>query len=152
PDPELHLAMVQAYNDWLSEYCSHDPSRLGGIMLLPNRGVDQAVTEIERVLERPGMVGALAGCYPHGDLNLSDDDDPVWPALSEANVPLHIHVKLINDYPTDIYAPGVITEGHVQGDLRFIEAPVRMLQFVVGGVFDRVPDLQIVLAEVDAGW
>ena len=23
-DPELHLAQVQAYNNWLSEFCSHD--------------------------------------------------------------------------------------------------------------------------------
>ena len=48
-DPALHLLMVQAYNDWLIEYCAHDPSRLGAIMLLPNRGVEQAVAEIERV-------------------------------------------------------------------------------------------------------
>ena len=41
--------MVQAYNDWLIDYCSHDPSRLGAIVLLPNRGVDDAVAEIERV-------------------------------------------------------------------------------------------------------
>jgi uncharacterized protein len=152
PDPELHLAMVQAYNDWLSEYAGHDPSRLGGIMLVPNRGVEAAVAEIERVIERPGMVGALIGCYPHGDLNLTEADDPVWRALSEADVPLHIHVKLINEYPADMYAPGVITAGHVEGDLRFINAPVRMLQFVAGGVFDRVPDLTVVMAEVDAGW
>jgi predicted TIM-barrel fold metal-dependent hydrolase len=29
---------------------------------------------------------------------------------------------------------------------------VRMLQFVNGGVFERVPQLHVVLAEVDAGW
>ncbi len=152
PDPEFHLAMVRAYNDWLSEYAEHDPSRLGGIMLIPNRGVDDAVKEIERVIDRPGMVGCLLGCYPHGDLDLSMDDDPVWRAVADRDVPLHIHVALVNEYPSDIYAPGMITQGLVQGYLRFRDVPGRMLQFLEGGVFDRVPALNIVLAEVDAGW
>jgi predicted TIM-barrel fold metal-dependent hydrolase len=152
PDPEFHLAMVRAYNDWLSEYAEHDPSRLGGIMLIPNRGVDAAVAEIERVIDRPGIVGCLLGCYPHGDLDLSVEDDPVWQAIAARDVPLHIHVALVNEYPSDIYAPGVITQGLVQGYLRFRDVPGRMLQFLEGGVFDRVPGLNIVLAEVDAGW
>jgi predicted TIM-barrel fold metal-dependent hydrolase len=152
PDPEFHLALVQAYNDWLSEYCEHDPSRLGGIMLVPNRGVEDAVKEIQRVIDRPGIVGGLIGCYPHGDLNLSEEDEPVWQEIAGRNVPLHIHVALVNEYPRDIYAPGLITEGLVQGYLRFRDAPGRMLQFIEAKVFDRVPDLAIVLAEVDAGW
>jgi predicted TIM-barrel fold metal-dependent hydrolase len=152
PDPDFHLAMVRAYNDWLSEYAEHDPSRLGGIMLIPNRGVDASVKEIARVIDRPGIVGCLLGCYPHGDLDLSIDDDPVWQAIAERDVPLHIHVALVNEYPSDIYAPGMITQGLVQGYLRFRDVPGRMLQFLEGGVFDRVPNLNIVLAEVDAGW
>ena len=151
-DPEFHLEMVRAYNDWLSEYCAHNPSRLGGIMLVPNRGVADAVAEVERVIGRPGMVGCLIGCYPHGDLSLSPEDDAVWEAIAGADVPLHIHVKLVNEKPTDIYSPGVITEGQAAGDLRFLGAPSRMLQFVNAKVFDRVPNLKIVLAEVDAGW
>ena len=76
-DADLHLQMVQAYNDWLIDYCAHDPSRLGAIVLLPNRGVDQAVAEIERVAGRTGVVGALAGCYPHGDRDIALEDDAV---------------------------------------------------------------------------
>jgi predicted TIM-barrel fold metal-dependent hydrolase len=152
PDPEFHLAMVRAYNDWLSEFCEHDPGRLGGVMLVPNRGVEAAVQEIERVIERPGIVGCLVGCYPHGNLDLSKDDDPVWHAAAERQVPIHIHVALVNEYPRDIYAPDTISEGVVMGYLRFRDVPNRMLQFLLGGVFDRVPDLTVVLAEVDAGW
>jgi predicted TIM-barrel fold metal-dependent hydrolase len=151
-DPVLHLALVQAYNDWLSEYCSYAPGRLGGVMLVPNRGVDDAVAEVKRVLGTPGIVGALIGCFPHGDLDLADEDDAVWHTVADTGLPLHIHVKLVNELPRDIYSSPTITEGHVEGDLRFLQAPVRMLQFVNGGVFDRVPQLQVVLAEVDAGW
>jgi uncharacterized protein len=31
PEPDRHLVMVQAYNDWLAEYASHDTRRLGGV-------------------------------------------------------------------------------------------------------------------------
>lgn len=151
-DPKFHLAMIQAYNDWLAEYASHDPSRLGGIMLIPNRGVEDAVAEIKRVAGMPGIAGAVAGCYPHGGLDLAPEDDPVWHALVEARLALHIHVGLVNEPPKDIYAKGGVTEGHAAGDLRFLQAPMRMVQFLSAKVFDRVPDLQVVMVEVDAGW
>jgi len=151
-DPGLHLALVRAYNDWLAEYCGHEPGRLGGIALVPNRGVDDARREVERIVKEPGIVGVLIGCFPHGDLDLADEDDAVWRAVAEAGVPLHIHVGLVNEFPRDIYAAGTVTEGHAQGDMRFLQAPVRMVQFVNGRVFDRVPGLHVVLAEVDAGW
>jgi predicted TIM-barrel fold metal-dependent hydrolase len=152
PDPELHLQMVQAYNDWLIEYCSHDPARLGAIVLLPNRGVDQAVGEIKRVAGRTGVVGALVGCFPHGDKDLELEDDRVWEALVDAGLPLHIHVGLVDEAPTDIYAPGKASVGHAAGDLRFLQAPTIIVQFLNSGVFDRVPGLDVVMVEVDAGW
>jgi predicted TIM-barrel fold metal-dependent hydrolase len=152
PDPELHFALVQAYNDWLLEFCSYEPSRLGAIFLVPNRGVEQALAEIDRLAGRTGVVGALVGCYPHGDTDIADDDDPVWRAVADAGLAAHIHVGLVNEYPTDIYATGRITVGHAAGDLRFLKCPPIMVQFLNSGVFDRVPELKVVLAEVDAGW
>jgi predicted TIM-barrel fold metal-dependent hydrolase len=151
-DAELHLAMVRAYNDWLIDYCAYDPSRLGAIILLPNRGVEQATAEIERVAGRAGVVGALVGLYPHGDKDLDVEDDKVWQALVEARLPLHVHVKLVDEPPEDVYAPGRISAGRAAGDLRFLDAPAIMVQFLNSGVFDRVPGLDVVMVEVDAGW
>jgi predicted TIM-barrel fold metal-dependent hydrolase len=151
-EPDLHLAMVRAYNDWLSEYASHDPSRLGGVALIPNRGVDQAIDEIRRVARMPGIVGLLIGCFPHGDTAISPDDDPVWAAAVDAGLPLHVHVKLVDEYPEDIYAPDRISLSFAARDLRFLEAPAVMVQFLNSGVLDRVPGMKVVFVEVDAGW
>jgi uncharacterized protein len=151
-DPALHLLMVQAYNDWLIDYCAYDPARLGAIVLLPNRGVEQAVAEIERVAGRPGVVGALVGLFPHGDRDLAAADDAVWHALVAARLPLHIHVGLVDEPPEDVYAPGRITAGRAAADLRFLQAPTIMVQFLNSGVLERVPDLDVVMVEVDAGW
>lgn len=146
PDPEFHLALVQAYNDWLIEYCSEDRNRLGALPMLPNRGVAQAITELERVIERPEVKGVLIGCYPHGDTEIEADDDPLWKAVAASGLPLHIHVSL-NDT-----APSGQGGTKLPGDLRMYDAPRRILQLIWSGVFERFPDLQVAVVEVDVGW
>jgi predicted TIM-barrel fold metal-dependent hydrolase len=46
---DYHVAMLQAYNDWLSEYVGDAPERFGGLAILPNRGVERAVAELQVV-------------------------------------------------------------------------------------------------------
>ena len=105
-DPEFHLAMVQAYNDWLSEYVAYAPERFGGLALLPNRGVEGAVAEIERVLDRPGIRGVVMGCYPNGTLeHRSPRTTRCSGTLAEAGVPLSIHVSLTQAMPSAHRSP-----------------------------------------------
>ena len=106
---------------------------------------DLAVAEIERASQLPGIKGALLGCYPHGTLELEAQDDPVWEALAVRNLPVHLHVALVNEMPG-------VNESKVPGDIRFFDAPKRVLQFVWNKVFDRFPTLKLVVVEVDVGW
>lgn len=145
-EPDFHLALVQAYNDWLLQFVAEDPSRLGAIVLVPNRGLDMAAAEIERLARQPGVKGALVGCYPHGDLEINDDDDRIWKQLVDVGLPLHVHVSMVNSMPTTQAGT------KLPGDVRFYDAPQRLLQFIWSGVFDRIPELQLVIAEVDCGW
>jgi predicted TIM-barrel fold metal-dependent hydrolase len=145
-DPEFHLSLVQAYNDWLVEFCSEDPSRLGAIVIIPNRGLDQASAELDRLAGNRAVKGALIGCYPHGDLDIKLDDDAIWNQVVDAGLPLHVHVSMVNSMPST--QPGT----KYPGDVRFYDAPQRVLQFIWSGVFDRIPELQLVIAEVDCGW
>ena len=144
-DPEYHLAMVRAYNDWLSEYVEHAPERFGGLAILPNRGVEAAVAETDRVLDRPGVRGVVMGCYPNGTLALQPEDDKVWARLEERRVPLGIHVSLTQTMPAAHRAK-------LPGYGRFFDAPNRMIEMIFEGVFDRFPELEVVFAEVDFGW
>jgi len=145
-DVEYHLAMVRAYNDWISEFAAHAPARFGGLAMLPNRGgVGACVAEIGRVLDRPGMRGVVMGCYPNGSLSIEPEDDQVWGALAERGVPLGIHVSLTQQMPA-------AHRSHLPGYGRFFDAPNRMIELVMAGVFDRFPQLDVVFAEVDFGW
>ncbi len=145
PDPDLHLAMVRAYNDWLSDYVAHAPERFGGLVLLPNCGSAAAADELRRVAGRAGIRGAVMGCYPNGTLEVTDEDDNVWDTLVELRFPVSIHVSLGRTMP----------EAHrssLPGYGRFFDVPNRIVQMIFSGMFDRFPGLQVVCAEVDCGW
>ncbi|MBV8084624.1 MAG: amidohydrolase [Chloroflexi bacterium] len=145
-DDELHYEMVRAFNDWESEFCGYAPDRLGGTALLPNRGAKGVLAEIERVSHMPGFVGFLLKRYPNGGLTITPEDDAVWEAIEASGKPLTIHVGLITGMPGRGTAQQLPVTGH------FHDAPVRMLQFIFGGVLDRFPKLRIPLIEVDCGW
>jgi len=144
-DPELRLALVRAYNDWLSEYCGVAPARFAGQMLVPNCGAATAVEEIERIAGRPGMQGALLQAWPHGAVEPSDEDDAVWEVLVDKGWPLSIHVTLSTSMPTAHRAK-------LPGYGRFMGTPGVLVDMMFAGMFDRFPELQVVVAEVDCGW
>ena len=146
-DTEYHLAMVKAYNDWISEFVAYAPDRFGGLAILPNRGgVGESVAEIERVLDRPGMRGIVMGCYPNGTLAIEPEDDQVWGCARRARRPAR-HPRVAD---ADACRPR--TGRSCPGYGRFFDAPNRMIELVIAGVFDRFPELDVVFAEVDFGW
>ncbi|MDW3214609.1 MAG: amidohydrolase family protein [Ilumatobacteraceae bacterium] len=145
-EPDFHLAQVQAYNDWLHEYASYDLRKFRALPILPNRGVDQALAEIERVGGRPSTGGFVIGAYPSGELTPQPEDDPVFAALEERNITLNIHVSLKNTMPVQKNLLALPAAG------RFTGATTHLIDLIFSGVFDRFPALQLVFAEVDCGW
>jgi predicted TIM-barrel fold metal-dependent hydrolase len=146
PDDEYHLAMIRAYNDFVSEYVGYAPDRFCGLAFLPNRGgVKAAVAELERVIDRPGMRGALSACYPNGTPVMQPEDDYLWAAVTEHKIPYNIHVAI------GLMAPRP-HKAKLPGYGRFFDAPNRLIEFIFNGVFDRFPTLDVAFAEVDFGW
>lgn len=145
-DADLHHEMVRAYNEFMSEFCATQPDRLGGTGLLPNRGVEGCLKEIERINSMPGFVAFLLKRYPNGGTSILPEDDAVWEAIQASGKPVTIHVGLTTQMLGQQRAESLPGTGH------FHDAPLRMLQFIFGGVLDRFPDLRIPLIEVDCGW
>jgi predicted TIM-barrel fold metal-dependent hydrolase len=144
-DPELHLALVRAYNDWLAEYCGEAPERFAGLAMVPNRGVADAVAEVERMAGRPGIRGALVQWWPTGEPEPSGADDPLWQALLDQGWALSVHVGFSDAQPGAHRAK-------LPGYGRFMRTPGLLVDMVFAGIFDRFEDLQVVVAEVDCGW
>jgi predicted TIM-barrel fold metal-dependent hydrolase len=150
-DKALHLALVRAYNDWTIEFASSERDRLFPMAVLPNCGAEEAVAEIERIESQAIVRGVVIGQYPAGGLELTEDNDAVWQALIERDIPVHIHVKL-TDRPPSAHPGPSGRPGKLAGDPRFFDAPERILEFIGTKTLDRLPDLKIIFAEADCGW
>ena len=136
PDVDFHLAMVRAYNDWISEYVEHAPERFGGLAMLPNRGVDAAAAEIERVWGRPGMRGVVMGCYPNGTLEVEPEDDAVLARAGRRGHPAqHPRVAAAGDAGG---APLAAARATAASSTRRTAS----FEMIFAGIFDRFPALE----------
>jgi predicted TIM-barrel fold metal-dependent hydrolase len=141
---------VQGYNDWLAEYVEHDLTRFRALPILPNRGHQQAMAEIDRVGSRASTGGFLIGAFPGGTLTPQPDDEVVFAMLAERNLPLHVHVALSVAEPVVAAISNSLPAG--TGSHRYAGAAEPLTKMIITGVFDRIPALRMVFAEVDCGW
>ncbi|MHB8576114.1 MAG: amidohydrolase family protein, partial [Dehalococcoidia bacterium] len=93
-EPELMLSCVQAYNDFLSDWCNTDARRLVPIMALPFWDVAQSAREIERCAKQ-GHRGILFTSEPEafGEPSLGDPHwAPIWETAQELGLPINFHI------------------------------------------------------------
>ena len=58
PDADYKKATMDAYNRWISDYCSVDPNRLLAIGQTPLRSVEEGIVEIE-AMKNAGLRGVM---------------------------------------------------------------------------------------------
>ena len=155
-DPDLELACVQAYNDWLIDEWAAASDRFIPQCIVPVWPVDATVAEIRRAVGR-GHRGVI---FPSVPMDLRDvphpagpEWDPVWSTCEELDVPLCLHAggspRLQNALP-----PGLSPT--LSAALDAVQKPVSTV-FVLGlFIFSRVllrhPRLKVVFAESALSW
>jgi len=166
-DDNAYKAIVRAYNGWLAEeYCSINPDRLIGVGILPlTHDAADNVSEMEHCVQA-GLKTVLLQGFPSGKPHPSEEDDRFWAAALDLNMPISVHVDLERSgeragplfrYPQ---APKETMEklSHDLVDQVGRFGPVRgngsvaAVQWVLSGLFDRFPKLQIFFAENQIGW
>src|SRR5579883_2094891 len=160
-DLELQRECFRVYNDWLAEFCTHNPKRLVVIALFSLDDIDAAVKEMHRC-RKMGLRGAMIwGFAPEGKPYSSRIYDPFWAAAADLDMPISMHVitaagkSPVGRATKDIAAsekdqPGISTVGYYL----FMTADVQLSLFtiVMSGVLERYPKLKLVSAENDTGW
>lgn len=155
-DPELELACVQAYNDWLiDEWASVSP-RFIPQCIVPIWPIDAAVKEIRRAVGR-GHKGVV---YPAVPMDLREvphinepDYEPLWAVCAELQVPLCLHAGS----STRILFPAYkdLTPG-LASALSALTRPVSNVQIVANFLYSRIlirhPQLKVVFAESSLAW
>ena len=58
-DPQLSLAVCQAYNNWIHQFCQHSPDQLKFVAMLPVHDVHLACRELVRCVRDLGAVGSF---------------------------------------------------------------------------------------------
>ena len=156
-DPELELACVQAYNDWLIEEWASASDRFIPQCLVPIWPVDAAVNEIRRAVAK-GHRGVI---FPSLPMHLRDvphvsgpEYDPLWSACEELNVPLCLHAGA----SPQLQSPLPANMKHRRSPPLSMRRPrpvssvfvISLLSF--SRVLLRHPKLRIVLAESALSW
>jgi predicted TIM-barrel fold metal-dependent hydrolase len=144
---ELQQAYLRVYNDWLAEFCAHDPKRFVGIGLYSLAALPD-VSEIERCA-KIGLKGVLILASDAIETPYSDERfDSLWRVASETGMPISLHKPLVSGMPLTAAMP---TAADLQINVIHVVEQC-MTRLVYGGVFERFPKLKIVSAENDIGW
>jgi predicted TIM-barrel fold metal-dependent hydrolase len=150
-DRDFHRAGVRAYNDYMAqEFCAADPERLFFLAQMPNLGIQEGIAELERCKEM-GARGCIITAWPAGGDDVSPADDEFFRAAADLGMPVSIHIRIQRkrDPRPTIEGPAAIASMALSGMLLF---PPIMFELIMGGLFDRIPKLQIVGVETEIGW
>jgi len=152
-EPELQLACVRAYNDWISEFCDGSGGRLVPQAILSTTGVDDAIRETERALAL-GHRGVVISAFPNGTLDATPEDDRFWSFVQEADIPVAVHIgsflkgTAANSPPLDSLAFMGVAGASKAGAYTI---PV-VCDLIFSGIFERFPRLKLLLVEANIGW
>ena len=171
-DPEFVTACIQAYNDWISEYCAAYPTRLFGIAAVPLQDVPRAIKEARRAVTDLGLRGVFIRPSAYVDelpLNHSVYD-PFWAAIEELDVPVALHPGVHVDTPGACRKFGLVAEsenmmitnmamnelhggsGLGQAVGNTVDMVVSLGRLLMGGVCERFPTLRFLFLESGGGW
>jgi uncharacterized protein len=149
------LVLARDTNDALAEATKKYPNRFGGFAALPTMMPDKAAAELERRVSAGGFKGAVINGHVRGRYF---DDKFFWPILECAemlNVPIHIHPTKPPQAVFDVYyggfSPLVSDLFGSPGWGWHIETAVHVLRLILGGAFDRFPNLQLVIGHLGEG-
>ncbi len=153
-DRPLRFALMQAYNDWLADFCSEAPDRLIGVAEIPTWDVELATSESKRARDK-GLKGVLIPAIPNiegpwsspADMNYTNAWwDPLWDALEDMDMPAHMHLgakPLTPGLDQNLFTSIVCNKA-------MMAEPITSLIF--SGALRRHPKLKIVSVESGVGW
>lgn len=144
PDLDYKNACFQAYNRWLAGFCSAQPDRLLGLGQTAMRTPDEAIADLQTIKSQ-GLRGVMLPGQPGVEDYDSTIYDEFWEAAIALELPLSFHILTMSSGKT---------RGPKMAQFLSIVRGCQdvMAMLVMGGVFERHPNLSIVCAEADAGW
>jgi predicted TIM-barrel fold metal-dependent hydrolase len=147
--PDEALSLARRTNDLIAATVARRPDRFDGFATIATPTPVGAAKELRRSVRELGLKGGMLFGRT-GDRNLDHTDFwPIFEMASDLRVPLFIHPQI---------APRAVREAYYSGfapmvDLAFAtfglgwhyDCGIQFIRMALAGVFDRFPDLQIIL-------
>jgi uncharacterized protein len=136
-------------NDRIAQFVNAQPDRFQGFATLALPAPGAAARELERAVVELGLNGALLFGRT-GERNLDHPDNwPIFEAAASLRAPLYIHPQIPQPRVRGALYSGfddaVDTAFATFGIGWHYESGVQFLRLALAGVFDRFPDLQVLL-------
>jgi uncharacterized protein len=151
-DPQLSLALCQAYNNWLHDFCSFSPDQLKFVAMLPPHDVNLACQELVRCVRDLDAVGSFLrpnlvnGRYWH-----SNYWEPLYRMHEDLDVTLGFHEGsgAWYSYMNTLYGENRFYR-HVASF--WIEMQQALIAQLIGGVYEFHPRLRVGFLEANNSW
>ena len=154
PKPDeyrLRRAGIQAHNRWLVDWCNRYPMQRAGIGQIFINNVDDAIEDARWIAENGLSGGVLLPNVPPDATWVKPlyhpDYEPLWAELAELGLPVNFHG-----------GTGVPNYGRIPAAmlLYLVEVPYfaqrPFIHMLLSGVFERHPNLKMVMTESGAAW
>lgn len=152
---ETAVPLAHDINDELSAAMRAHPTRFGGFATLPLQDPAASAAELDRCVRQLGFHGTMLNGTTHG-LFLDDPRFlPVFECAAHLGVPVYLHPApptrnvfraLYSGLPDDLgYMLSIAGWGW------HAETGLHTLRLIVSGLFDRLPDLQLIIGHMGEG-
>ena len=159
-DAGLMIACVEAYNDFLTDWCSVAPKRFIPITALPFWDVEASVKEIERCAKK-GHKGVLFTGEPHShDMPVLANPhwNPLWECAQSLELPISFHIGA-GDFQGAAFWTPERTEHYGLGGVNgifttglFLDNAKQIVDLLFSGILPRYPKLEFVSVESGIGF
>ncbi len=146
------VQLARDCNDELAAACGRYPDRLAGFAALPISAPEAAAEELERAVRRHGFVGAVINGHSQGRYLDDPFFDPVLSRAAALRVPIYLHPTIPPARVIEASYAGFSTEVTFAlatvGWGWHINTATHVLRVILGGVFDRYPELQFIIGHM----
>jgi 5-carboxyvanillate decarboxylase len=147
-DDAKGIALAALVNDRLAETISRHPGRFAGLAAIAPQAPKAAAAEIERAIGELKLNGIVINSHTRNEYL---DDEKFWPIFEAAEAlgaPIYIHPRSPSAQMAEPYKKFGLETGMYGFQA---ETGLHGIRLICSGVFDRFPDLKIVLGHLGEG-
>jgi len=147
-DTEPAISLGRDFNDGLAEIVKRWPDRFAGLGTIAPQDPARAAAEIERIMGPLGLGGIMINSHTRGQYLDEPRFEPILAAAESLRATLYLHPR--------VPSPQMVGPYRDYGMLAAVwgyqaEAGTHAVRLIMSGVFDRHPDLTVVLGHLGEG-